>query len=376
MIDPKKEIGVFFGYFLVSDSKLVSFGHLDYERVFASPDLDFFISPGTYDDRKIGGGSGPQLVHGTALRYGKRYLHEIDHRTHCVPPSPVSHLKWATQEEDVAGLKRETAYALVHHASQWWFDMWGGFYAKEETRQLIGQLQQVWEKYAEDESPSVAEVLLVADPQSACYVNEKMPHASAMARKFREVASRMGAPFDVYSFNDLAAIDLSRYKVVCLPATMLISPERAETLHDRVLRDGRTVVWMYAPGITDGNDLDVARVEKWTGSPYGTEGPATVAMDGWTSVYAYAYETMTPQALRDVLAQAGVHLYVEGVDPVYANERLLAVHCKEGGEKTISLPRPVGKVLDILSGTVVAENTASFPYVFQTPDTVLFELVN
>ena len=98
-------------------------------------------------------------------------------------------------------------------------------------------------------------------------------------------------------------------------------------------------------------------------------------MDGWTSVYTYAYGTMTPQALRNVVAQAGVHLYVEGQDPVYANERLLAVHCKEGGEKTISLPRPVGKVLDILNNTIVAENTASFSYVFQTPDTVLFELV-
>ena len=61
-----QELGVFFGYYLVSDSKEVSFGHLDYERVFASPDIDFVISPGTYDDRMIGGGSGPQLVLGTA----------------------------------------------------------------------------------------------------------------------------------------------------------------------------------------------------------------------------------------------------------------------------------------------------------------------
>ena len=41
-----KELGVFFGYYMVSDSKLVSFGHLDYERVMASPDLDFFIKIG------------------------------------------------------------------------------------------------------------------------------------------------------------------------------------------------------------------------------------------------------------------------------------------------------------------------------------------
>jgi hypothetical protein len=375
MVDPAKEIGVFFGYFMVSDSKLVSFGHLDYERVFASPYVDFLISPASYNDRMIGGGSGPQLVHGTAARYGKRYLHEIDHLTHCAPEASGADGSWRTQEDDEAGLKREAVYALVHHASHWWFDMWGGRFPKGPTQLLIGQLQRVWETYAADTSPSVAEVLLVADPQSACYVNEKSPLSSAMARKFREVACRTGAPFDVVSFNDLSAIDLDRYKVVCLPATFLITPERTEILRSHVLCDGRTVVWMYAPGITNGRNLDVTRIEEWTGCPYGTEGPATVEMDGWTSVYAFAYETMNPPALRAVLRQAGVHLYVEDEDPVYANERLLAVHCRTGGPKTVTLPQTCGRVVDILSGATVAENTSSFPYTFKTPDTVLFELI-
>ncbi len=370
-----KELGVFFGYYMVSDSKLVSFGHLDYERVMASPDLDFFISPGTYNDRMIGGGSGPQLVDGTALRYGKRYLHEIDHRTHGVSGSPGSDNRWKSQAEDNAGLTREAVFALINHDSLWWFDMWGGWYPNGETRQLIGKLKQVSDAYVNDRSPSVAEVLLVADPQSAYYVNEKMPHASAMARQFREKVARAGAPYDVYSFNDLAAIDLSRYKVVFLPATLLITPERAEMLKARVLKDGRTVVWVYAPGLCDGKSLDVARVKQWTGVEYKTPGPATVAMGGWTSVYAFEYKTMTPAALREILRSAGVHLYVSGEDPVYANGRLLAVHCKDGGEKTITLPQAFKKVVDVLKGATVAENAKAFTYRFETPDTALFELM-
>lgn len=375
MIGKEKEIGVFFGYYMLSGLKLASFGHLDYERVYASPDIDFVISPGTYDDRMIGGGSGPQLVLGTALRYGKRYLHEIDHRTHCVTPSPGSETKWKTQAEDEAGLKREAALAIINHASYWWFDMWGGWYQKEQTRRLIGQLQKVSQDYVKDRSPSVAETLLVADPQSACYVNEKMPHASAMARQFREKVSRTGAPYDVYSFNDLPVIDLSRYKVVFLPATLLITPERAAILRQHVLNNDRTVVWVYAPGICDGKSLDAARVKQWTGSAYRTQGPATVAMDGWTSVYAFEYKTMTPAVLHEILRRAGVHLYVEGEYPVYANQRLLAVHCKTGGEKTVSLPQTYRKVVDVLTGRTVAESSASFTYHFEAPDTVLFELV-
>ena len=370
-----KELGVFFGYYFVSNDRLVSIGHLDYEQVMASPDIDFFISPGTYKDRMIGGGSGPQLVHGTVQRYGKRYLHEIDHRTHLVAPKYGTGFNWMSQSEDEAGLKREAAFALIHHASLWWFDMWGGWYQKAETQQLISNLKHISDSYVNDHSPSLAEVLLVADPQSAYYMNEKMPHTSAMSYKFYESLSRTGAPFDVFSFNDLSVLDMSRYKIVCLPATLLITPERAETLKRYILNNGRTVVWVYAPGICDGKTLDVARVKQWTGIAYGAEGPVSIAMEGWQSVYAFEYKTLSPEALRVILKQAGVHLYIDGGCPVYANKRLLAVHTKEGGEQTIWLPHTCKRVIDVYSGQTVAENVTTFTYRFSTPDTGLFETI-
>ena len=374
-IPKEKEIGVFFGYYLVSDNKLVSFGHLDYERVFASPDIDFVISPGNYNDRNMGGGSGSQLVYGTAMRYGKRYLHEIDHRTHPVDKQWNGGKGWKTQADDNAGNKREAAFALINHLSLWWFDMWGGWYQKEETQQLIKRLKDVSDQYVSDRSTSVAQTLMIADPQSAYCVNEKMPQASAMARQFRDKLSRTGAPVDIYSFNDLPVIDLSRYKVVFLPAMLLITPERAQILKQYVLTQGRTVVWVYAPGISDGKTLDTARVKQWTGSEYKTPGPATVAMDGWTSVYSFDYKTMTPETIKTIMKQAGVHLYTDGQEPVYANQRLLAIHTKDGGEKKVSLPHACKKVVDVIQGKTIAENTAEFVYPFLTPDTALFELV-
>lgn len=374
-IGKEKELGVFFGYYMVSDSKLLSFGHLDYERVFASPDIDFVISPGNYNDRNMGGGSGSQLVYATAMRYGKRYLHEIDHRTHLVDKQWNAGKGWKTQADDNAGHKREAAFALINHTSLWWFDMWGGWYQKEETQQLIKRLKDVSDQYVNDRSQSVAQTLLVADPQSVYSLNEKMPHASAMARQFRDKLNRTGAPVDVYSFNDLPVIDLSRYKVVFLPAMILITPERAENLKKYVLTKGRTVVWAYAPGISDGKTLDIARVKLWTGTEYKTPGPVTVAMDGWTSVYSFDYQTMTPEVLKTILKQGGVHLYTDGQEPVFANRRLLAIHTQEGGDKRVSLPHVYKRVVDVIQGKTVAENTAGFVYLFATPDTALFELV-
>jgi len=179
----------------------------------------------------------------------------------------------------------------------------------------------------------------------------------------------------VYSFSDLAMIDLSRYKAVFLPATLLITPERAEVLKKNVLVGGRTVVWCYAPGICDGKTLDPARVKQWTGCEYKTPGPASVAMNGWTSVYAYEYKTMTSEVLKGIMRKAGVHLYTDGSEPVYANRRLLAIHTKEGGEKKIALQKDCTAVKDVYAGKTIPVSNRMFMYNFKSPDTALFELL-
>ena len=166
-----KEIGVFFGYYLVSDSKHTSFGHLDYERVYASPDIDFFIAPGNYSDRPIGGGSGSQLVHGTALRHGKRFLHEIDFGPH--DQKRWGKGQWKTLGDDLAGNTREAAFAMANNANYWWFDMWGGFYRDPKVRERIAALKKAQDRLVP--APSAAEILLVCDPQSIYYVNPAQP---------------------------------------------------------------------------------------------------------------------------------------------------------------------------------------------------------
>ena len=370
-ISVDKEIGYFFGYYLVSDTKLTSFGHLDYERLYASPDVDFFISPQTYKDREIGGGSGPQLVQGTLARYGKRYLSEIDHSTHVTKNWFIT---WKNRAEDFAGIKREIAYAMINHSSLWIFDMWGGRYAEPETRLLVGDLKKVFDRYVDDSSPSAAEVLMIADPQSAYYLNEKKPHSAVMTTAFRDKLNRIGTPFDVYSFSDIPYINMKQYKMVCLPATVCITPEREAILRKHVFCDNKTVVWVYAPGVVDGKSLDTERVKKWAGVPYKTTGPVITPMGGWNAFYAWEFKSVTPTVLRDTAKKAGVHLYTDEENPVYANTKMFAVHFKKGGNKTIHLPRKCKKVIDLFTSKTVAENTDEFTYDFADPDTVLFEM--
>jgi len=106
-----------------------------------------------------------------------------------------------------------------------------------------------------------------------------------------------------------------------------------------------------------------------------TPGVSTIARDGWTAVYAGSYDALTPQALRRAAVGAGVTIYCEDAVPVFANERLVAVHMAEGGEKTVTLPKACREVRELFTGRVVPVVEKKFRYTFASPDTALFELV-
>ena len=378
-----KQIGVFFGYYFVY-SRWSSFGHMDYERVYASPDIDFFVSPGCYSNRQIGEGSGSQTMFRTAMLNGKRFLHEIDFRPHDYGErmrkkgkSVVDVRAWSSQADDIAGNTREACFALVNHASYWWFDMWGGFYDDPVLQKRIGELEKIQERFREDLSPSTAEILFVGDPQSLYYLRDEDPLTKAGSTVLRNRLSVLGAPIDSYSFNDLARMDLSQYKVILLPQTFLIDGERAKLLREKVCTGGRTVLFSYAPGICDGKSLDPSRVEVWAGVPFVSGGKeiAETPRGDWNAVYAYDVNAFTKEVLRGICEKAGVHFYVGDCWPVFANERLLSIHCKEGGLRTVSLPKKAAQVIDLLSGEVVAKRKKAFTVDFASPDTRLYEIV-
>jgi len=70
-----------------------------------------------------------------------------------------------------------------------------------------------------------------------------------------------------------------------------------------------------------------------------------------------------------------VTIYCEEEVPVYANERLVAVHVAQGGEKTITLPVDCRQVSELYTGRTVTVKARHFRYTLKTPDTVMFELI-
>lgn len=378
-IPADRKLGVFFGYVLqLWSGALTSYGHLDYERVFASPDLDFFISPGSYFDRAMGAGTGFMGVHGTCRRYGKTWVHEIDHwmtgsRSPHASITPGANKMWKTEGEILAGLKRETGFATVSGESLWCFDMWGGFFSTDAQMKTLARAKAIWSSEA-GRAAAVPDTALIVDPQSLLQINDQHAYTPLLYQRLRSELSRTGAAFEAYSFDDLGQVDLSAVRLFVFPATFLLTPERRARLAREVFRPGRTALFLYAPGISDGQTLDVARVRELTGADFGAKGLNWSARNGCQLAYLANYADVDMPLLRQVQARAGVHFYADAGLPVVTDGRLLSVHDALGGRRTIRLPFRAARVTELWSGRVVAEGVEAFDYAFGSPDTALFRV--
>lgn len=79
----------------------------------------------------------------------------------------------------------------------------------------------------------------------------------------------------------------------------------------------------------------------------------------WNSVYV-ATPNLPPQLLRGIARFAGVHLYNEDGDVLYATPELLSVHTVSGGKRTFQLPERVEVVYDLFARKYLARDAKSF----------------
>lgn len=91
------------------------------------------------------------------------------------------------------------------------------------------------------------------------------------------------------------------------------------------------------------------------------------------SVYSSA-PMLHPNLLRNILENAGVHIYSKGNDLIYANDTYVACSAYEAGNRLVMLPQKA-TVKDALTGDVVAENTDRITFEAQQYETRIFKLV-
>ena len=281
---------------------------------------------------------------------------------------------------------------------------------------------------------SASDVALIVDDYSLAFFAQGNALSKPLLVSQQAELATIGAPVDVWLLDDLIAGRVPDYRLYVVVNAFLLDAKAREVVRNHVSRNGKVVLWVYAPGALDETasgqtafeltGVSVGFVPKigrlrvkvtdashplLDGTPKGLEygpeepaGPVFFAMpakgceylgfinvpslaanppqafgglvvrpfDGWTSVYSAAPD-VPAVILRGLARKAGVHLYLDTGDVVWGNASMLAVHALTAGDKHVRLRAPA-EVHDAVSGEMVAPGAEEFRVTMQAGETRIF----
>jgi hypothetical protein len=376
--------GAFYGYLFSQFGRQAAGGHLEVARVLGSPWLDYLSGPQTYQPytREIGGtGQSRGLLESCAL-HGKLWFDEMDQPTHLGSVGDKSYS--CTLPDAVALLRRNVAHPLLRGHGLWYYDFGPrfscGWWDDPVLIREIRRLKEVFDERMPVAYGSPADVLLVCDTTVFYHTGASFasdPVSEPATDRCSSAIYRTGACFHMAYLSDLERIDWPRYRAVVFANTWLLSTRQRAYIARTVAREGRHVVWVYAPGYSDGTRLSTELISETTGmsierielalppsipqviemeSPVtplfsarndtaevierfeGTAFPAVARRErGDSTSWFCALPPTLPGLLRRIFRESGAHLYCQSDDVLFGGWGLLCIHTLDGGPREITL---------------------------------------
>ena len=443
----KKAVGAFYAYMYEFRGD-PEFGHNALERYNASENLDFIFVTASYSGRQPGtGGDYSRAPARSVQLHGKLWYHDND-VVSFLAPEVMRRAGFNDGDDwtrnlkhhlDVLGYtdtplksrwmyRRSFGFALCHGAFESFFDLHGGHYDHPELMNEVALINRAAKKTAHFDRSSVAEILVVADEMSCAYATFRNPMLgeSLLPTQFQLI--KIGAPVDHVLLCDLDLLDPSPYKLVIVLNCYHIDSKDRAVLREKLLGDGRHVVWCYAAGYMSENAMDTSFMTELTGlkmahpsttcvapqvafpgdddgldkalrdvcgdvigpgaaiaEPFFVSDKDAVAlgrlpgssevscaykdMIAWVSIYSIT--PTLPAAFYRVLAErAGVHLFNDKDDTLYANASYICLHANGKGERTLKFPGRCD-LIDIISEKCVGRQTSSYTRTYEDGETVI-----
>lgn len=446
--DHENIVGIFYGYLMELSwnagyfyrddgypfSAYARSGHLALKKLLDADVVDFFSSPLSYGFRAVGGEAPYMTLHDSIKAHGKIYFAEDDCRSHLGRATDTNYGVPIEPVDSVSIYRRNFAQALCRSSAIWWLGGDSGANTNDpDLRGSLAQFMRIGRASMAMDRSSAAEIAVVVDDRSLIYEGfRKDLDWSAIFLQRHFGLSRCGAPHDLWHLDDIINGVAPAYKMYLFLNAWLLDEKQRQALRNHVMKDNALLVWIYAPGITDGTDFGAAPISDITGirmhqedliwgreavitnyehpltralpssTHWGT--PADVGpcfevaddhavtlgiivtcngrcepgvvykdMEHWRSLYVGA-PNVPAHVLREMARFAGVHIYSETDDVLYANHCFVALHTVKGERKTVSLAAP-SCVYDVYENRQVAQTpVTSFTDVVPARMTKLYYL--
>ena len=434
LTDGKLVVGASYGYTFEFAHRNES-GHQSLYKVLASSAIDLLAGPNSYSNRSAGGaGSFCSPVDSVRL-HKKIWLVEDDTKTHlAADETEDAYNPKVTTPLDTQSVHRRNALsATVHHAGVNWMDLWGqgwlnndtiwsdleGFRAQHEAAERMRQLR----------GESAPEAAVIIDEASFAYVRGDVAGLALQAgliSKIRDLICRSGASVGFYLQSDIPIIPTQTKVFIFLNALRVTSEER-QAIRERLQVAGKTLVWLYGPGMFDEKGVSQQEVTEIVGQSikaqpwnakigtifteerhpvierlhggkrmgsedvlnpsftstdpqgavlgeYAQTGAASIVArnmpGGWKSVFI-GEPHLTGELVRGIFRYAGVHVYDVQDDIVAAADGLLVIHAPYTGQRTLHLPRQAA-VYSMTERRLVTAQTTSFRFFMRGRSTHFF----
>lgn len=397
--------GVFYGYFHMLFCRTPIIGHACIERILNSPVVDYLSAPQSYwgASRKLGGSGLSRGIIDATIHHGKLWLDELDNG---------GEQKGIDDPNYLPVVRRSALMPLLRGQGFWYYDFgigqgYPGWFGGPKNLEMIRQQKQLADASLAVPRKSAADVLFVWDYHSQTYITTCWtPTTYMQIEQSIEDALRAGAAIDEVYFFDLDRIDLSQYRAIVFGNAHCLTDVQRKIIEEKLATAGRTLVFNYLPGITDGETLSLDHVSRATGfairpadtcdkphlawtaascsatfeakiTPFvkisETGGETLATVDGHpacvrksfgnhTRIYCTVPILGTP-AYREIFRAAGCHLYQDRDEPIWANSQYVMLHTASGGDRTLklrngrqvplSLPGPSTLLLDAQTGEVI-----------------------
>lgn len=271
----------FYGYFFSTFGRDQAGGHLEVQRVLNSEWVDGLCAPAAYypDAFSVGQAYRSRGLLESCRLHGKLWLDEIDQINSITSPFDPGYQ--ASVDETIARVRRNTLFSFTKGMGFWFYDFGPsgfhdfkfpriptmgsqGWWDAPKVLDDIGRVRELLDARREDGYQSEADVLCVFDTQSLYHmasVAGSDPVSHALNNWLPLGFYNSGGVFDALHLDDLERVDWGRYRVVVFCNTFRMTQAQRSFVVEKVARDGRHIVWNYAPAYSDGerNDLEFMR---------------------------------------------------------------------------------------------------------------------
>lgn len=273
-------VGSYWGYLLED----ICYGQYSHQathsylyKVLQSPNIDFFASPFNYwhPSRHAGEPYLPFQPYDSIRVNNKLHIAEGDHRT--FRAGVLDRGRNYSVSESLAIIKRDMAMAIMHGMGLWFSDWTNNsspdrrlsesFFLDSDILQLIKNMHHIYEQTKDMVRVESAEVaVLVSGPSYFHHDNSAQPIYTDLIRKVLYLNMNMtGVPYDTLIFEDIMKPSVQKqYKCyVFLNSFYMTDDERK--IVNKLKRDGKTLLWCYAPGYVSQEGLSLKSIEDLTG---------------------------------------------------------------------------------------------------------------